>query len=262
MPKYTRFIINREYVLIDIKKSELYNSHREVLPNSKSRGNYLLLIKKLKLEENGKKALFLKEAEEKDHFSLNPHPVVRKYLKSRIKFKVDFAKTLINLKENDKITCFCCKKSLSAEDASIDHFIPKSRGGTDDVDNLVLMCRSCNQIKGSICPKNEPTIINILLKKKKIKTTDIFRIPSNEIISLYKKNNSLSLKFKIAFHLKLLLTPDFLLKRNEIEYIENNMKKNLKNLIKKTEISHSEKVWYKFQINLIRTLFKASLATN
>jgi len=29
----------------------------------------------------------------------------------------------------------------------IDHFIPKARGGTDDMDNLKLACRVCNEMK-------------------------------------------------------------------------------------------------------------------
>ncbi|MDE2933145.1 MAG: HNH endonuclease signature motif containing protein [Chloroflexota bacterium] len=30
----------------------------------------------------------------------------------------------------------------------MDHVIPRSRGGTDHIDNLQLLCGSCNRIKG------------------------------------------------------------------------------------------------------------------
>ena len=30
----------------------------------------------------------------------------------------------------------------------LDHVIPKSRGGTDHIENLQLLCPSCNRIKG------------------------------------------------------------------------------------------------------------------
>lgn len=32
----------------------------------------------------------------------------------------------------------------------IDHFIPKSRKGGDNIDNLVPSCRKCNQMKGNL----------------------------------------------------------------------------------------------------------------
>lgn len=30
---------------------------------------------------------------------------------------------------------------------SVDHIIPKSQGGSDNIDNLVLACRKCNGVK-------------------------------------------------------------------------------------------------------------------
>ena len=46
----------------------------------------------------------------------------------------------------DTYTCYYC----SADNAShVDHVIPKAKGGSDDMDNLVAACASCNQRKGS-----------------------------------------------------------------------------------------------------------------
>ncbi|MBE2928877.1 RNA-guided endonuclease IscB [Anoxybacillus flavithermus] len=42
--------------------------------------------------------------------------------------------------------CYCGKEGVPLE---IEHTIPKSRGGTDRVDNLCLACHDCNQRKGS-----------------------------------------------------------------------------------------------------------------
>lgn len=46
--------------------------------------------------------------------------------------------------KNDICCCFCG----STENLSIDHLIPRKKGGIDEGDNLILACRSCNSSKG------------------------------------------------------------------------------------------------------------------
>jgi hypothetical protein len=41
-----------------------------------------------------------------------------------------------------------CKHCDSHVDLSVDHIHPKSKGGTDDLENLQTLCRSCNSKKG------------------------------------------------------------------------------------------------------------------
>jgi 5-methylcytosine-specific restriction endonuclease McrA len=50
-----------------------------------------------------------------------------------------------NLKED--VDENSCKRELSRL-ATIDHIVPRSKGGTDDEDNLVVACFTCNQRKG------------------------------------------------------------------------------------------------------------------
>jgi len=51
------------------------------------------------------------------------------------------------LLEKWKRTCaYCGARNVPLE---IEHVVPKSRGGSDRVSNLVLSCRSCNQAKGN-----------------------------------------------------------------------------------------------------------------
>lgn len=38
---------------------------------------------------------------------------------------------------------------IETADLTIDHIVPLSRGGTDDLDNLRLLCRGCNSRKGN-----------------------------------------------------------------------------------------------------------------
>lgn len=48
------------------------------------------------------------------------------------------------LKRDNYICHYCGEKANS-----VDHIVPVSRGGTDDEDNLVSCCRSCNSRKGT-----------------------------------------------------------------------------------------------------------------
>lgn len=49
-------------------------------------------------------------------------------------------------------TCFFCGKPLKMGTLSIDHYLPKSAGGTNDVFNLVASCKSCNAEKLNTMP--------------------------------------------------------------------------------------------------------------
>lgn len=40
--------------------------------------------------------------------------------------------------------------------AEVDHIIPYSRGGTDTIDNVRIICRRCNQRRGNALPRPRP----------------------------------------------------------------------------------------------------------
>jgi 5-methylcytosine-specific restriction endonuclease McrA len=46
--------------------------------------------------------------------------------------------------------CHFCGQRLLAAECTIEHLIPRSRGGSDRLDNQALSCRSCNQLKGQM----------------------------------------------------------------------------------------------------------------
>lgn len=50
--------------------------------------------------------------------------------------------------------CFYCGSYISRKkrSATIDHVIPRCRGGTNHPLNLVLCCRGCNDVKGDLLP--------------------------------------------------------------------------------------------------------------
>ncbi|MBU3013933.1 HNH endonuclease [Poseidonibacter lekithochrous] len=52
-----------------------------------------------------------------------------------------------NLLKNNNYKCFNCGCDVSFSNSSIDHIIPLSKGGTNNEDNLVLLCNKCNILK-------------------------------------------------------------------------------------------------------------------
>jgi HNH endonuclease len=53
------------------------------------------------------------------------------------------------LRQRAKYRCEYCHypEILSSAPLSVDHLQPQSLGGTDDIDNLALACRRCNEIR-------------------------------------------------------------------------------------------------------------------
>ena len=44
--------------------------------------------------------------------------------------------------------CSGCNTMFNFRNFSVDHIVPKSKGGTDHLDNLQLLCGACNSLKG------------------------------------------------------------------------------------------------------------------
>lgn len=57
--------------------------------------------------------------------------------------------TLVEILARAQGRCEWCNEEAKVE---LDHAIPVSRGGTNDTDNLVASCRSCNASKGNSLP--------------------------------------------------------------------------------------------------------------
>ena len=73
---------------------------------------------------------------------MSAHPVknrnnIRHWLSHRFGFKCFYCSTTLTK-----------AGTLSNKSATLDHKIPLSNGGKNDIHNLVLACRRCNQLKG------------------------------------------------------------------------------------------------------------------
>jgi 5-methylcytosine-specific restriction endonuclease McrA len=58
-----------------------------------------------------------------------------------------------NILLRDRYTCQFCAHVLPAGELTLDHVIPRSRGGHTDWDNLVACCHRCNNLKGDRLPE-------------------------------------------------------------------------------------------------------------
>lgn len=99
-------------------------------------------------------------------------------LKTRPRFNI-FKKIELNRKNvfrRDNNTCQYCG---SHENLTLDHIIPKSKGGTTSWDNLVTACNKCNNKKDNktlhevgmrlMTEPRKPNYIQFLIKKNKIR---------------------------------------------------------------------------------------------
>lgn len=59
------------------------------------------------------------------------------------------AASLSAVLKRDNYTCGYCGQLA----ATVDHIVPKSRGGTDTYGNLIAACVACNQIKADLTPE-------------------------------------------------------------------------------------------------------------
>ena len=83
-------------------------------------------------------------------------------------------KNILQRDDNCCQYCGCIEKKLS-----IDHVIPRSRGGTDDWKNVTTACLSCNVIKGNRTPQEA----SMQLRKKPYKPLSNMSFQANKLIN-------------------------------------------------------------------------------
>ena len=91
--------------------------------------------------------------------------------------------------------CKYCLRDLKLEESTKDHVLPIYRGGTDFIDNLVLCCTTCNDLKGCLTLKGFYIKVDRILKTTKNK--HYFKTIRNSTLSMiYSKKYKLPSKKK------------------------------------------------------------------
>ena len=75
-----------------------------------------------------------------------------------------------NIFKRDRYTCQYCGKQPGPEELTIDHVMPRSRGGTSTWENCLLACVACNKRKADKTPEEAGMPMRKVPKKPSWKT--------------------------------------------------------------------------------------------
>lgn len=82
-------------------------------------------------------------------FKLPRHIILKKYV--YLPYKA-LSPTRKNILKRDNYSCQYCSCRIEGQDATIDHVLPRSRGGKHTWENVVSCCLKCNRKKGNRTP--------------------------------------------------------------------------------------------------------------
>lgn len=82
-------------------------------------------------------------------FKLPLHIVLKKYV--NIPYR-EVSTSRKNIFKRDDYTCQYCEIKLDSETATVDHVLPRCRGGKHEWKNVVTCCLKCNRKKGDKTP--------------------------------------------------------------------------------------------------------------
>lgn len=106
------------------------------------------------------------EAELRSEYLTIPRPlVIRLVYYVRIPYRVSLPLTRRTVLARDHYACQYCGVQPSRKELTVDHILPRSRGGHTTWENVVAACQSCNGRKGSRTPEEA----NMKLLSKPIK---------------------------------------------------------------------------------------------
>ena len=83
-------------------------------------------------------------------FKMPRHIILKKYVYIP---RREFSPTRKNIFRRDNNCCQYCSCPLNVENATVDHVLPRSKGGKHKWDNVVACCLKCNRKKGNRTPQ-------------------------------------------------------------------------------------------------------------
>jgi len=103
-------------------------------------------------------------------------------LKTIVKyFDYQISPNRTNVIWRDSNTCQYCSKKMLSSELTMDHVLPKSRGGDNTWTNLVTCCKKCNQKKRDRTPEEA----GMKLNKKPLKPSNSILRFTNKIIPIW-----------------------------------------------------------------------------
>lgn len=130
----------------------------------KNKSNILDNNKKWKVQNEEKYKIYCKEYTKKYNLTEEgkKNNTLRRYKRRMLVNELDNIDYNLLKEKFAKLgnKCIICGN----KDITIDHIIPVSKGGTNDIDNLQPLCKSCNSSKGN---KTMEDFLNYLERKKK-----------------------------------------------------------------------------------------------
>jgi len=134
----------------------------------------------------------------------------------------------------DNSVCYHCGKSMKIRNMTIDHYYPKSLGGTFDFYNIVSSCKTCNRLKRSHLPANWEEINIALFKRaiidKRILPDHKINITYHELLLyvrtikkvIYNKANTVFEGAGVRFYIKENIIHKIVYFNMEEHFLENN----------------------------------------
>ena len=169
--------IKHSYNVETMKALKLDSSYRPVGIIDAVEALVLCIIGKARTIEKYKETI----SSIKETFELPAVIVLNRYVKYRFSY-VSCNRANVIFRDNNQ--CQYCAKYFPSEKLTMDHVMPKSRGGGNSWTNIVTACKKCNQRKGNRTPEeagmmpiNEPRKpkANILRHLKKEQISPIWK---------------------------------------------------------------------------------------